>query len=201
MNYQDYPWRRPKELWHGLIAEILLQRTRAKNVVPVYLNIISHYKTLQELSSAPLSEIEEAIFPLGLAWRAPLIKELGSVLAQNEGIITPDFQFLKNLPGVGNYVASAWLSFHGGIRSTLIDANVVRFICRLTGNSMDGETRRKKWLIDYAKMLTPHDEWKTYNYAILDFTMLICSKSPKCSICPLGANQCLFKKSQVKDSK
>jgi len=35
-GYQDYPWRRTENKWHALVAEILLQRTKAQAVIPVY---------------------------------------------------------------------------------------------------------------------------------------------------------------------
>jgi A/G-specific adenine glycosylase len=75
-NYKEFPWRRPDQLWHALIAEILLQRTRAKNVIPVYENFITRFPTVDSLKGITLEAIEQIIYPLGLRWRAPLIKEL-----------------------------------------------------------------------------------------------------------------------------
>jgi A/G-specific adenine glycosylase len=191
-NYQEYPWREPKEPWHGLIAEILLQRTRANNVVPVYEDFVNHFPSPSNLARASIEEVETVIYPLGLRWRAPLLKRLGEQLERIGGKIPTDLEGLRNLSGVGAYVASAWLSFHGGRRSTIVDANIVRFICRMTGRQMDGETRRKKWLVQTAESLTPKRAWKTYNYAILDFTMQICTTHPKCNLCPIGPKTCVY---------
>jgi len=84
------------------------------------------------------------------------------------------------------------LSFHGGKNAVIIDANVVRWICRLVDRQCDAETRRKKWLIELAKKLTPDRRVKDYNYAVLDFTMEICVKKPLCEVCPLGAKLCAY---------
>ena len=185
-NYRPFPWRTPAEPWEGLIAEILLQRTKADSVVPVYHNFIARFSTPEKLSRASVTSIEKVIYPLGLRWRAPLLKALGKELAHRNGEIPLDLDQLRTLPGVGTYVAAAWLGFHGGRRAFIVDANVVRLFCRLVAAPADGETRRKKWLISLADQLTPQKTWKVYNYAILDFTMQICRKKPACSLCPLN---------------
>ncbi len=184
-NYQNFPWRNADRPWHALLAEVLLQRTRAKNVVPVYLEFIGKFKNPSDLAGAPLDQIEQLIYPLGLKWRAPLMKQLGMELATRGGTVPGNLDELLSLPAVGPYAASAWLSFHGNKRAIIIDTNVVRLICRLIDVPMDGETRRKRWLIQTADLLTPQRAWKQYNYAVLDFTMQICTKVPKCPICPL----------------
>jgi A/G-specific adenine glycosylase len=35
-NFADFPWRNPHKKWYCLVAEIMLQRTKAEQVVPVY---------------------------------------------------------------------------------------------------------------------------------------------------------------------
>lgn len=197
-NYQHFPWRNADQPWHALVAEVLLQRTRAKNVVPVYLALVAKFKRSVDLGSAPLNQIEDLIYPLGLKWRAPLIKKLGMKLAARDGIVPDSQDELLSLPAVGPYAASAWLSFHGNKRAVIVDTNVVRLICRLVDVPMDGETRRKKWLIRTADLLTPHRAWKDYNYAVLDFTMQICTKNPKCPICPL-LKYCSFGQKTIAD--
>jgi A/G-specific adenine glycosylase len=191
-NYQNFPWRNAEKPWHGLIAEILLQRTRADNVVPIYRSFIETFKNPLDLATAPVEKIEQIIYPLGLKWRAPLLKKLGEYLVLNENNIPDEIEKLKKIPGVGDYAAAAWLGFMGGKRSVIVDANIVRFICRITGNKMDGETRRKKWLKDIADLITPEKNWKNFNYAILDFTMLVCKKKPDCISCPINIEFCTF---------
>ncbi len=70
----------------------------------------------------------------------------------------------------------------------IIDANVVRVICRLVGEPYDGETRRKRWLMDLAERLTPERTFRDYNYALLDLAMVVClPAAPRCRACPLAA--------------
>lgn len=169
-----------------------MQRTRAWNVVPVYYDFIEKYSTPNLLSEASIKEIEDVIYPLGLHWRATFLKNLGRQLEIKGGSIPTNFEELITLSGVGPYVASAWLCFHAGIRAVIIDANIVRFLCRFLGRPRDAETRRKKWINEIASLLTPPRAWKFYNYAILDFTMQICSKEPACTICPLTSLGCRY---------
>lgn len=155
------------------------------------MEFISKFQTPAKLAKTSLVKIEKLIYPLGLKWRAPLIKNLGKELANRQSVVPDNLDELLLLPAVGPYAASAWLSFHGQKRAVIIDTNVVRLICRLIGQLMDGETRRKKWLIELADFLTPRNNWKQYNYAVLDFTMQICTKNPKCPECPLR-NYCQY---------
>ena len=196
-HYKDFPWRKPDQLWHGLVAEILLQRTKAKNVVPVYATFLTRFPTPESLAQASVADIESVIYPLGLRWRAPLLKKLGEHLVRTNNDIPRSYEKLLELPGVGAYVAAAWYGFHGNGRSVIIDANVVRWICRLVDQPMDGETRRKRWLIALAEKLTPEDSSRDYNYAVLDFTMEICGLVPKCTECPIGANFCMYGRKKV----
>ena len=92
---------------------------------------------------------------------------------------------LLALPGVGDYIASAFMSLHASKRDVIVDANIVRWICRMTGDAYDGETRRQNWLIDLADSLTPARVFRDYNYGVLDLTMNLCSRNPECSGCPV----------------
>jgi A/G-specific adenine glycosylase len=127
-------------------------------------------------------EIENIIYPLGLRWRAPLIKQLATKLTHDESL----YNSVEDLPAVGPYVSAAFRSFYLRERSVLVDSNIVRWLARLIGQSYDNETRRKKWVIELADVLTPENEHRDYNYAVLDFTMTICGIKPKCDVCPVA---------------
>src|SRR3954468_20277331 len=75
-HFQEYPWRSERNLWYCLVAEILLQRTRAKSVVPVYERFIHRFPDPVSLATASESEVEQLITPLGLRWRAKWLKRL-----------------------------------------------------------------------------------------------------------------------------
>lgn len=191
-NYRPFPWRSPQSPFFGLVAEIMLQRTRAQNVVPVYERFVVQYPDAHALAAASLENLEELLRPLGLLWRVPLVHALGSRLASDGGI--PDtLDGLLDLPGVGPYAAAAFHSFHGNGRGVLIDSNVVRWLARMTGRTFDPETRRKRWVRELAGRITPHRNVREFNFALLDFTMTICvPRRPLCESCPLGPELCEY---------
>lgn len=184
-NFKPFPWRPPKSMWLALIVEIMLLRTRASSVALVYNRFATLYPSPVELARADISEVAEVLRPLGLAWRVPLIIELAGMLKSAHGKIPNTLPELIKLPGVGNYVAAAYLSFGINSRGVLIDANVVRWLCRMTGRAMTGETRRSSWIKKACEILTPRRKHREYNYAVLDFTMTVCGTNPICEICPV----------------
>jgi A/G-specific adenine glycosylase len=197
----DYPWRHTDNPWHALLAEFLLLRTRADAVEGVYRHIVTHYPEPGDLAALSLDEIASMLYPLGLRWKAPLLKALAAEIAGRKGRIPEDQESLEQLPGVGPYVVAAFLSLHLGRRALIIDSNTVRFLCRYTGRTYDGETRRKKWVRDLLDALTPDREVRTFNYALLDFCREICRpRNPLCMQCPLRENCAFYRNRQIDQS-
>jgi A/G-specific adenine glycosylase len=185
-NYNPFPWRNPERDWHGLIAEILLQRTNADSVTPVFERFCQRYPKIEDFAEATEREIEELMRPLGLRKRAALLDSLGDELYRL-GDIPTNREELENLPGVGPYTAGAWLCFHKGDNTSIVDSNVVRWLCRMIGHDYDRNTRRKSWFLELADRITPEDRTRQFNYAVLDFTRKICTPTgPSCTECPIG---------------
>ncbi|PKL32967.1 MAG: hypothetical protein CVV45_10060, partial [Spirochaetae bacterium HGW-Spirochaetae-10] len=44
-HHRSYPWRRTKNWFHLLMAEMMLRRTRADQVLPVYKEFTDRYRT------------------------------------------------------------------------------------------------------------------------------------------------------------
>ena len=53
-NKRNYPWRMIKDPYKILIAEIMLRRTRADQVLPIYEKFIEKYPTIDSLSKSKL---------------------------------------------------------------------------------------------------------------------------------------------------
>lgn len=179
-NYADFPWRHVTNRWHALAAEIMLQRTRAEQVVPAFEAFVKQYPAPEDLAHDP----DSAVFAtLGLHWREALIRELARELAGKP--VPTARKALLALPGVGDYIASAFRSLHLDEPDRIIDSNVVRLYGRYFGFETHAETRRKRWFIDLAETMTPMDRARDYNYALLDFTREVCKPAPLCDQCPL----------------
>ena len=183
-NSFRFPWRTTQNKWHALTAELMLQRTRAEQVLPVYDEFVSGYESPTAFAKCP----DPALFSrLGLHWRQRRFLELACALAATA--IPCSKQELLSLPGVGEYIASAFLSLHMEVRQPLIDSNVVRLYGRFFGFDTDGETRRKKWFIEIADSVTPQKGFREFNYALIDFTRSVCRPAALHQHCPL-ANRC-----------
>jgi A/G-specific adenine glycosylase len=179
---RKFPWRLQHSPFHSLVAEILLQRTKAEQVAPVFEEFIRRFPEPKSLSIATENEILDVIRSLGLSWRGRFLKLLGTELING---IPGNYNDLLKLSGVGPYAAGAYLSLHAGKWSPLIDSNVIRLYGRYFGFRTDGETRRKKPIKIIASILTPRRAFITFNYALLDFSALICAYKPACAKCPL----------------
>jgi A/G-specific adenine glycosylase len=186
-NFSHFPWRYETNNFHALIAELLLQRTKAEQVVAVYQRFKERFPDPSALSDASIQEIEAIISPLGLKWRAKFLLELGKRLTEEDGNIPCNILKLQELPGVGPYAAAAYISLHGGQRVPILDSNVVRFYGRFFGFETGPETRRDRTVLELAEHITPKRSFKDFNYGLLDFTRLICRPKPNHGICPISA--------------
>ncbi|MBA4388341.1 MAG: hypothetical protein C0404_10195 [Verrucomicrobia bacterium] len=191
-NFKDYPWRSENDPWLTLAAEFMLQRTRAVQVVPVFNEFRARFPTAECLVAAGLVAIREITGRLGLHRRGPQLVELARQVAACGGTPPEVTHELKRFSGVGMYTAAAWLSLHRGKRAVIIDANVARWLSRMTGLPYNRDPRHVRWVQDLAEQLTPRRAYRDYNYAVLDFTMAICTpRHPVCATCPLHA-ECRF---------
>ena len=185
INFDHFPWRNSTNEFHTLIAEILLQRTKASQVVSTYFNFIRQYPDPLSLANASVEEVEIVIRPLGLRWRAKLLVQLGKALENHDYGVPDEQQALISLPGVGTYVSKAYLSLHRRKWSSIVDSNIVRFYGRFFGFQTGPESRRNKFIIKLGEYLTPPRKSREFNYALIDFTRNVCGPKPNHGICPV----------------
>ena len=96
---------------------------------------------------------------------------------------------LKELPGVGDYIASEVLLVACGQPEPLLDRNMLRVIERVFGV----KSAKKRPHIDpamwsFARLLVPKDPElaEKFNFGVLDFARKICTaEKPYCSTCPV----------------
>lgn len=188
-NFKDFPWRFEDDPWLTLVAEFMLQRTRAVQVVPVFNEFCQRFPTAENLVHAGDEVARDITDRLGLHWRGPLLVELARKVAALGGAPPESMDELRAFTGVGMYTAASWLSLHRGIRAVIIDANVARWLSRMTGLPYNRDPRHVRWVQELAERLTPRRSFRDYNYAVLDFTMTICvPRRPRCDVCPVCAD-------------
>jgi len=188
-NRRDFPWRETTDVYKIFVAEILLQRTRAENVVPVYKNFLKKYPSIEDLSSAKIGEIEETIRSLGLfESRAKRLKNIAKIVTEKyDGKMPLNAKRLMNFKGIGHYTARAILCFTETKEKAVVDWNVARVIERFFDYDMKSSPHTDKNLMKFMQNLIPKGKGKEFNWAILDFSALVCRPiSKNCDICPIN---------------
>lgn len=194
-NSRDFPWREGADAYQLLMSEMMLRRTQARQVAPVYRRFLNRWPTLSDFLKAREDELREVLEPLGLKWRASNFIQLQTAL-KAQGSMPENMEGLVALPGVGDYVANAVLCFSGYSSGALIDTNTVRVIARFFGLETHDGTRRLKWFKDLANNLLPiPSRRQAYHYALLDLAATVCTPvSPCCEKCPLHSRCAFFQK-------
>lgn len=192
-NYRSFPWRETRDPYKVLIAELLLHRTRASQVVDVYIIFIDQYPDIPALSRANRVDLETTLYSLGLFWRIDLIMDMSQMLMRDyNGLVPVSKVDLLSLPGVGDYIAGSVRCFAFGKTDAIIDTNVMRVIPRFYGIEFRDSMRRNKKFQDFTQQLVDPVYPREYNFALLDIANLICiTGNPDCSVCPLQAH-CSF---------
>lgn len=195
---RKFEWRVNNLPYKILIAEFMLQRTKAEQVEPVYKKFLIQYPDIKSLSRAKINSVEKYTASLGLHKRAPNFIAAAKYVVKNYGGVFPySREELLKIPGVGDYVASAIMAVCFNNAEYVIDSNIARFINRFYGMDLEGEIRRKKIIIEKAKEIFKVKDQRSFLFGILDFTALVCKPiNPSCKSCKLK-RKCKFGKSDA----
>jgi A/G-specific adenine glycosylase len=193
-NLREFPWRSSQDPWAILLAETLLQRTLAPQVVGVFSAVLERYPTSRELALASDDILDALIQPAGLKKKGVLLRKLALKLQSCEKSDLQSLDTLLALPGIGMYSARAVQCFGFGQRVPIVDANVIRVFGRFFGkHSVRPRPRDDIDIWNFAESLVPQSDFRLYNLGLLDFGADICRpRKPACDICVLRA-RCLYR--------
>ncbi len=188
-NKRSFPWRKTKNPYYILVAEILLQQTDAAKVAKEYSSFIKTFPKPSKLAAASKSSVNRFISRLGLDYRVNrLINVAGELEKRFNGTVPDTQEELLKLPGIGPYIANAVLASAYNKRVAVLDTNIIRILERFFGlRSSKPRARTDPILWGVAQRLLPKKTniCKTWNYALLDFGALVCSHyNPQCKECP-----------------
>ena len=185
---RNLPWRNKKKLcqnpYHTLVSEIMLQQTKVDKVIVFYRKFLNKWPTIKKLSEADVSDVLAIWSGLGYYRRAINLHRTAQIIDKKfNGIIPKNKESLKMLPGIGEYTASAIISFAYGKYSIIIDTNIKRFIMRVLGLKEDIKERD---LVTQAKTIFPRENTSDFAQGIMDYASKICLKiKPKCNLCEI----------------
>jgi A/G-specific adenine glycosylase len=162
-------------------------------VVDRYQAFMERFPTLVSLALAPEEDVLALWSGLGYYRRARMLHKAAQFVADHhQGNLPATSEQLRLLPGIGAYTAAAIASIAHGEHVAVVDGNVERVLCRLSGWEAAGRTggaalRRKieNLAAELVDPLRPGD----FNQAMMELGATVCTpRSPQCLVCPLAVN-------------
>jgi A/G-specific adenine glycosylase len=185
---RDLPWRRTRDPWAILVAEVMLQQTQVARVVPKWEAFLRMFPTPAACAEAAQADIVRAWEGLGYHRRALTLH--GSAIAITEdhgGVVPRELDTLLRLAGVGPYTARAIRTFAYEYDDAVLDTNVARIVARAVAGERCTATRAQS-LAD--ALVPPGDGW-AWNQGMLDLGAAICTaRAPRCDACPIAELCC-----------
>jgi len=190
---RDLPFRRTRDPYAILVAEVILQRTRVAAGLPYYERFLAAFPTVSGLAAASESDVLRAWEGLGFYGRARNLHRAAKAVADRHGGVLPaDVAALRALPGVGDYTAGAVGSIAFGLRAPAVDGNAARVLARTHRIDADvsrGDGGRRVRAV--AADLVPADAPGEWNQALMELGATVCvPRRPRCPVCPIAA-ECL----------
>lgn len=187
------PWRKnnisPYEVW---ISEVMLQQTQVSRVIDYYNRFLERFPTVFDLAKATWEEFYPYYAGLGYYNRGRnMLKTARIVVEKFRGIFPEEKEHLLKLPGVGDYTASAILSFGYNKNEIAFDTNVKKVFGRVFLGSKNASLKYIKEKI--YEITEQQNSKRDLNAALMDFSNTICLKIPRCGECPLQ-NWCEYYK-------
>lgn len=187
-NRRNFPWRHMRDPYSVAVAELMLRRTRAENVVNVWHQFLRRWPDPASLARAPAEEIMRILRPLGLRWRARNVVRIARILraSPDPQAVFRDPEVLSRLPGVGEYVTAAVACFALNQAVPIIDTNTARIASRVLGVHRPGEPRRSRHVRELLARIARGPAAREANLALLDLAALVClPRTPRCPSCPI----------------
>ena len=187
-NKRDLPWRKTKDPYKIWVSEIILQQTRIEFGIKYYNKFLKRYPDVKNLANTKEIDLMKIWEGLGYYSRAiNMLKTAKIVLNSFNGVFPLEYEQLIQLPGVGDYTASAISSICNDELQVVVDGNVLRFLSRIHKIDLPIESiKTKKYFKKLGFKLIQDVKPGDFNQALMDYGSTICK--PKKFDC----NSCLF---------
>ena len=182
-NKRDLPWRRTKDPYKIWVSEIILQQTRIEQGKKYYHKFLKKYPNITCLANTNNNELLKIWEGLGYYSRAlNMLKTAVMVLDKYQGIFPSTYNELIDLPGIGDYTASAISSICKNEVQPVVDGNVLRFLSRLHKVDLAIDSAKtKKYFKNLGFQLIKDVNPGDFNQAMMDFGSTVCK--PRKSDC------------------
>ena len=192
-NGRKFPWRKKNiSSYKKVIAEVLLQRTKAETIAKFYDSFLEKYPDWASLNRTRIKTLEKVLTPIGLyKQRSILLKKLARRMVELKGRLPKDKEEIEKLPFVGQYITNAILQYVFHKPAPLLDVNMDRVLERFFGPKKMADIRYDPYLQNLAWKVVDHKDSKKINWGVLDFAAKLCKPQPNCNDCCLNKN-CYF---------
>ncbi len=197
---RNFPWRK-KGLtnYQYIIAEVLLQRTKADTIAKFYPYFLKEFPNWKYLANANVKKIEKYLIPVGLyRQRSKRLKGLAQEMVRRNGRLPKNREELESIPFMGQYIANAVELIIFNEPSPLVDVNMARVLERFFGARKMSDIRYDPYLQSLSYKIVDHKSPKQINWAILDFAAIICKPMPLCGNCLLSKGCKYYNTNQLK---
>jgi A/G-specific adenine glycosylase len=183
---RDLPFRRSREPWPVLVAEVMLQQTQASRIADRFDSFLDRYPTPEAMAGTPVARVLADWSGLGYNRRAVALHAAARSIAADGW---PDsVAGLEALPGIGPYSARAVASIALDQPVGAVDTNVRRWLTRRFA-AHPADRRGIQALADQLALAarpTPGSSG-TWTHATMEFGARICTaRSPRCTVCPVA---------------
>ena len=179
-NARDLPWRRTRDPYAILVAEVMLQQTQVDRVIPKWQAWLERFPTLLDLARASRADAIRAWQGLGYNLRAVRLHAIATQVATEHGGELPrEVGALLRLKGIGRYTAGAVACFAYEQPVAMVDTNVRRVLSRVFGWQPSAVEA-------LADAVVPRSDAYAWNQALMDLGATLCrARQPLCLVCPL----------------
>lgn len=185
-NGRKFPWRlKSISNYEKIIAEVLLQRTKAETISEFYKDFIKRYPSWNEIAITSISELELSLKPVGL-WRqrSVSLKKLSDEMVKRKNRFPKLREEIESLPGVGQYIANSIEVLVHNRPRPLLDVNMARVLERFFGKRKLADIRYDPYLQNLSQDVVVHTSAMEINWGVLDFASKVCKiKNPGCGMC------------------
>lgn len=202
---RDLPWRRTHDPYAIWVAEIMLQQTQVKTVIPYWNRWMRALPTIRALARARPEKVLKLWEGLGYYRRARNLHDAARLLVRERGGLFPvGFDEVLALPGIGPYTAGAICSIAYNQPTPVLDGNVARVLSRvfgIGGDATDVRTKGRLWFLAERLVRLAADEpargrrnCSDLNQALMELGAVTCTPGkPRCQACPLRSHCAAFR--------
>ncbi len=186
---RSLPWRTHRNAkdrdYKVLISEFMLQQTKVSTVIPYFNKFYKKFPNISSLAKARITSVLKQWEGLGYYRRARNLHLTSKILNKDfDSSLPADINQLKNLPGIGDYTASAIMAIAKNKSFIGIDGNAKRVLSRIFAIQQN-----KDFIKNIEKKIITMKVSKNCSdlmQGIMEIGALLCRpKKPDCQKCPI----------------